>query len=218
MGGATSKLEATDWSQADGQLQSARDCIDGAEPTKQAVVVYLTKKVVMTQREFDVTDENCNLLYTTRAVPGTLACFDVLGPGLDDFRLRVMVDLARRYWIVYRSAVPVFAGQQYDRMAKKKLLAQVYDGDQTHVNSSALYRAACVTVSWSRYMAVAVPYGPPTAEMLVAYNKRSKHVKIDASDFVETSKPISLIKPPKLPNACATAPAVPKKRPRRLPH
>jgi hypothetical protein len=185
MGGTTSKLEATDWLRADGKIQSTCHTLDGAIPTIQYGIYYLTKKAVMTQREYDVTDENHNLLYTTRAVPGTIACFDVLGPGIDDFRLRVTVDIARRYWIVYRSATPYFDGQRYDIAAKEKLLSEVYD-DHTTVNSSSLYRCACITVSWSRYMAVVVQYGAPTAELLVAYNKESRgrtFSNIDSSDF-----------------------------------
>ena len=95
MGGATSKFEETDWTLADGKLtvsdidaaasgsgdatastRTGTTTIDGAPPTRQFQVYYLIKKGV-NQREFDITDEENNLLYTTKAVAGTIACFDV---------------------------------------------------------------------------------------------------------------------------------------------
>jgi hypothetical protein len=79
MGGATfSKFEETDWSRANGKLEATnRDAtLDGALPTTKYQVFYLIKRGV-NQREFDVTDEEDNLLYTTRQVPGTISCFDV---------------------------------------------------------------------------------------------------------------------------------------------
>ena len=76
MGGATSKLQDTDWEKADGKLSSTEDTLDGAPPTSKYGIYHLTKRGV-NQREFDVTDSESNLLYTTRQVPGTIACFDV---------------------------------------------------------------------------------------------------------------------------------------------
>ena len=76
MGGTTSKLEATDWKLANGKLESDQDTLDGAPPTSDYQVFHLIKKGV-NQREFDVTDDQDNLLYTTKQVPGTIACFDV---------------------------------------------------------------------------------------------------------------------------------------------
>jgi hypothetical protein len=76
MGGTTSKFEETDWAKANGKLETSQDTLDGALPTSKYQVFHLIKRGV-NQREFDVTDEQDNLLYTTRQVPGTIACFDV---------------------------------------------------------------------------------------------------------------------------------------------
>lgn len=76
MGGATSKLEENDWSKADGKLRGSEFTLDGSEALPGYGVYYLTKRGV-NQREFDVTDEESNLLFTTKQVPGTIACFDV---------------------------------------------------------------------------------------------------------------------------------------------
>lgn len=76
MGGATSKLKENDWGKADGKLRGAEFTVDGAEATTVYAIYHLTKRGV-NQREFDVTDEDSNLLFTTKQVPGTIACFDV---------------------------------------------------------------------------------------------------------------------------------------------
>jgi hypothetical protein len=165
MGGATSKLDENDWEKADGKLTSAEYTLDGSLPTEAYKVFILTKKGV-NQREFDVTDENKNLLYTTRAVPGTIACFDLLGKGIGDYRLRVYVDIARRYWTVCRFDVPTFVGQKIDQEAKEKLITEI-DGNKTST-MPILYKKCLITVSWSRYLAVTALFGPPSAaEMLI---------------------------------------------------
>jgi hypothetical protein len=164
MGGATSKLDENDWEKADGKLQDDEFTLDGSAPTEAYEVYYLTKKGV-NQREFDVTDSYKNLLYTTRAVPGTIACFDLMGRGIDEYRLRVYVDIARRYWTVCRFDVPTFPGQKTDQCATEKLITEI-DGKKTSA-MPILYKTCLITVSWSRYLAVAALFGPPTAEMLL---------------------------------------------------
>lgn len=76
MGGATSKLKENDWEKADGKLRGSDHTVDGANATQKYSIYYLTKRGV-NQREFDVTDEESNLIFTTKQVPGTIACFDV---------------------------------------------------------------------------------------------------------------------------------------------
>lgn len=76
MGGTTSKLKENVWEKADGKLRSPEDTMDGRPPTSEYAKYTLTKRGV-NQREFDVTDSESNLIYTTRQVPGTIACFDV---------------------------------------------------------------------------------------------------------------------------------------------
>lgn len=164
MGGAKSKFDACEWEKANGKLQDGDCTLDGTRPTAKYGVFILTKKAV-NQREFDVTDAEQNLIYTTRAVPGTIACFDVMGKGMDDYLLRVNVDLRRRYWSVCRFNVCTFAGQKTDQEATEKLITEI-DDNKTLANP-LLFKKALITVSWSRYLAVAAFYGPPTAEMLM---------------------------------------------------
>ena len=182
MGGTLSKLKQTDWATADGNLASPDSTVDGAPPTKEYAVYYLTKKGV-NQREYDITDSEKNLLFTTRAVPGTIVGFDVLGRGIDDFVLRVTADLARRYWIIYRYSIPAFEGQIPDKAESEKAAADLAD---TSVQGPLqLFKKCCVTVSWSRYLAVAAFYGPPTVEMLLSSTVTDDETS--ASDLAENS-------------------------------
>lgn len=150
MGGGSSRFEATDWEKVDGKLTSREQTVDNACPTTAYGVYYLTKRGV-NQRDYDVTDIESNLLYCTRAVEGTLTWFDVLGKGIDEYLLRVQVDLSRRYWVVYRYDVPAFAGQVSTKACTGRL-------------ETSLFRKACITVTWARYHAVVDPYEPPARE------------------------------------------------------
>lgn len=167
MGGATSKLEENDWDKADGHLSrfSTTVTIVGAPPTTEYGIYYVTKRG-LNQREFDVTDSQRNLLYTTRAVPKTIACFDVLGRELNQFLLRVNVDISRRYWIVCRYNVPSFTGQLPDNAATTKVALE-FAARQEPCSTPMLYRKCCIVVSWSRYDAIAAMFGPPTVDMLL---------------------------------------------------
>lgn len=210
MGGAQSFLKENDWELADGALDSSEQTIDGAEPTKSYQIYHMIKKTMLaSQRDFDVTDSQSNLLFHVRPSPGTIAGFDVLGIGCatsDEYILRVTVDLARRNWIVYRFDRPVFEGQKPDRAAtekfaieqqtdRKELAARISasltvhsfseDGLDPIVSSARpptivpkhlLYKVCCVTVSWSRYMAVAAYFGPPTVGQLFQSKKNKEAV------------------------------------------
>ena len=203
MGGAQSFFNETDWDLADGALRTCDETMDGRPPTTTYQTYDLVKRsIVANQRELDITDSEKNLLFHVRPSPGTIAGFDVLGVGSannDDYILRVTVDLARRYWIIYRFDKPIFDGQKPDPIATEKFaieqqtsvtnerrelaarisasLAIHSFSDDTPVDEvppSApivpkhfLYKVGCVTVSWSRYMAVAAYYGPPTIEQIM---------------------------------------------------
>lgn len=91
MGGASSLFEETDWEKADGKLRDTDVTLDGKPPTSVYTVVHLVKKQLVNHREYDVTDGGMNLLFTTKVVPGTICCFDVLGPGIDDYLFRITV-------------------------------------------------------------------------------------------------------------------------------
>lgn len=160
MGGGSSRFEETNWETATGKLTSPEETIDGAQPTKKHQVYYITKRG-LNQRDYDITDEDSNLVYTTKAVEGTLACFDLLGRGIDDYKCRVEVDLARRYWVIYSFGVPAYGGQFVDMDATMRLKEGL--GERL----PCLYKRACLTVSWSRYYVIGSRYAaPPTDEDL----------------------------------------------------
>ena len=203
MGGAQSYFNETDWDLADGALRTCDETMDGRPPTTTYQTYDLVKRsIVANQRELDITDSEKNLLFHIRPSPGTIAGFDVLGVGSannDDYILRVTVDLARRYWIIYRFDKPIFDGQKPDPIAtekfaieqqtsvtneRKELAARISASLAIHsfsddtpvdevppsapiVPKHFLYKVGCVTVSWSRYMAVAAYYGPPTIEQIM---------------------------------------------------
>lgn len=156
MGGGSSRFEETDWENASGKLTSMEETIDGFPPTSKYKVYHINKTAgVINQREYDVTDDESNLLYSTRGIEGRLAWFDVLGPGIDQYLLRVQVDLSRRYWVIYRFGQPSYPGQFADAAATS-LLRQSRGDSQP-----CLYKKACITVTWSRYHAIVNLYGPP---------------------------------------------------------
>ena len=190
---------------ADGGLDptSVHQTLDANLPTLCYNYLELRKKGVVGQRyEYDVLDSRAptdgssrssssrfssgrfgsgsssskEVLYTTKAVPGTLGWFDVLGPasssscggdGDDDRRMhlqlrvvKVVADddhdhIRRQTWIVYRYHVPVFEGQ-----------TPAPPGDTTKCTEEGtkLYKTACVTVSRSGYEVVMARYGKPNPE------------------------------------------------------
>ncbi|KAL7579425.1 hypothetical protein ACA910_014089 [Epithemia clementina (nom. ined.)] len=196
MGGATSKLKETDWDLTDGKLTDSSETIDGAPPTSRYGIYHLTKRGV-NQREFDITDSESNLLYTTRQVPGTIACFDVLGKELDSHLLRVTVDIARRYWTVYRFEVATFEGQKPDKEATEKLVAErLHEAEADpmveNFNTPFLFRKAIIVVSWSRYMAVSTLYGPPTEQMVKQWEDQQLAQKKEEEEKAEANAPKKL--------------------------
>ena len=138
--------------------------LDGSLPTACYQKLELQKTTVG-QREYEIVDSATKeVLYKTVSVQGSLAWFDVLKPTVcgkprpSDYLLRVRaLDHLRRRWIVYRYHKPVFEGQRHhvdvDGASHKGL-------DE----SMRLYKAACITVSWSRYILVAAFYGEPEPE------------------------------------------------------
>lgn len=69
----------------------------------------------------------------------------------DELLLRVQVDENRRTWIIY-SYTPVFQGQLPAMLPERKGLEE----------GLKLYKSCCITLSWSKYLALAARYGPPT--------------------------------------------------------
>jgi hypothetical protein len=133
-----------------------RYTVDGAPPTRHYQTYELQKQTVG-QRAFDVVDGDQNVVLTTMPVAGTLAWFDVCGPAslgeYIDYRLRVQAeDHFRRTWIVYRYHEQCWEGQRPADPAQ-------FEGKIPE--NCKLYKSACITVSWSRYVAVSARYGPP---------------------------------------------------------
>lgn len=98
----------------------------------------------------------------------------VVGKGIDAYVLRVTVDIARRFWTVYRYDVPTFPGQLPDKTATQKLAAERIEAAENSpevetFQTPLMYKKACIVVSWSRYMAVSVLYGPPSPRMIQNY-------------------------------------------------
>jgi hypothetical protein len=198
MGGASSKLDENNWSLADGKLRGVQDTVDGQPPVQQYEVYYMTKRAV-NQREFNILDERDNLVFTTRAVRGTIACFDLLGSGRDDYILRVNVDIARRFWIISRFYVPSFEGQMPDKEATEKLAAQLDEDSQHDIGTGRkrlpiLYKRCCITVSWSRYMMVAAHYGPPSIAMVLSASQTDTEIDQDEQWMRDAAKISSRMK------------------------
>lgn len=178
MGGTVSQLEETDWEHADGELFDSDKTVDGKLPTEAYQVYYLLKKAVLAnQRDFDVTDDQSNLIYSVRPSAGTIAGFDVLDI-YQNHVLRITTDLARRYWIVYRFGVAAYPGQEHDVALTERFLQEnlAHQVSQSLTNNRTqedqqyyLYKMCCITVSWSRYLAVASFYGPPSEEQIEEY-------------------------------------------------
>lgn len=104
------------------------------------------------------------------------AILQVVGKGIDDYILRVNVDMARRYWTIYRYEAPSFPGQLPDKTATQKIAAERIEAaeskpDLESFQTPLLYKKASIVVSWSRYMAVSVLYGPPSPRMVQAYKE-----------------------------------------------
>jgi hypothetical protein len=104
------------------------------------------------------------------------AFLQVVGKGIDTYILRVNVDMARRYWTIYRYEVPSFPGQLPDKTATQKLAAERIEAAESNPDLESfqtplLYKKASIVVSWSRYMAVSVLYGPPSPRMVHAYKE-----------------------------------------------
>ncbi|CAJ1933573.1 unnamed protein product [Cylindrotheca closterium] len=93
MGGASSRLDQTQWWNADGELskkikQSEKNhptILPAVEPTSTLEIFDIMKSKSLTAtRDFEVKDSYKNVIYATRAVPGTMAWFDVIKPGVSD--------------------------------------------------------------------------------------------------------------------------------------
>ena len=202
MGGAVSRLDETDWQQADGGMRKSpvhasalpshnqhgpcfdSTTLDGRPPTIAYNTYSLLKHSVLAQQRcLDVTDNHANLLYEIRPTPHTLTAFDVYDGATQRHLLRITTDLARRYWIVCRVGIPVYDGQAEEPM----VMDNEEEGDATgddqdfvvEEEKKQYFKVACVTVSWSRYMAVAAYYGSPTGEQVATYTRQQEELMLE---------------------------------------
>jgi hypothetical protein len=137
MGGATSKFDETDWKKADGGLREASQTIDGAMPTTHHVILTLKKPNIINQRDYDIRDDQDILLYTSKAVQGTVKSFDLFSKGGERL-FRVETDNSRDQWKIYAFGKPAFAGQEPDPEVTKQA-------------GEPLYRKARVLVTWNQH-------------------------------------------------------------------
>lgn len=92
MGGVSSRFDQTQWWNADGELLSSIDpssdkgnhttILPGVDPTTTLEIFDLLKSKSLTaSRDFEIKDSNKKVIYATKAVPGTMAWFDLIKPG-----------------------------------------------------------------------------------------------------------------------------------------
>ena len=161
MGGTTSKFDKTQWWRSNGELAAPSEeaeywptILPKESPTHQLQIYDIIKTALTSQRDFLVRDGQ-STVYRTATVAGTLAAFDLIQPSdpadynnEDTPLLRVTTSSNRRTWIVYAYDTPMFPGQV-------PAAGEVVDGH-------ALFKSCCITTSFSRSLAVATRYGPPT--------------------------------------------------------
>jgi hypothetical protein len=150
MGGAASRFGDTDWDKADGGLKEASATFDGSNPTEAHSIFYLRGKSLVSQRDFEVKDEENGLIYATKAIEGTTKDFDVLDK--DDNRLfHVHTNASRSKWQIY-SYKSNFEGQ-----------TPITDRGDVKLQEP-LYRKAEVSITWDKFHGVISLYEGTTPE------------------------------------------------------
>jgi hypothetical protein len=146
MGGAASKFDETEWDNVDGGLTEDSLTLDGAKPTGHHAILTLKKHSLVSQRDYDISDDQDILLYTTRGVHGTVKWFDLLGKGGEKL-LRVQTDALREKWDIFAYTKPTFVGQQPDAEATKTA-------------GEPLFRKVRVAITWDKHHGNVIRYGP----------------------------------------------------------
>ncbi len=77
MGGATSRFGDTDRDTFNGGLTA----FDGAKLTKEHVILTLSKRNIVNQRDFEIKDDQDMLICKSKAVKGTMKWFDLEDKG-----------------------------------------------------------------------------------------------------------------------------------------
>lgn len=162
MGGSTSRFAETDWDQADGCLKDASETLEGVEPLKRHQILTITRNSLVNPRDFDIKDDKGDLLYTTKAVPGTVKSFELLGKNNEKL-FRVNTDPSHVNWDFLSYGKQAFYGQQPDEEVSKSV-------------GEKLYRKVRVHVSWDKYHGEVLKFVPdPT----------------DLAGIVQSSNPVS---------------------------
>lgn len=150
MGGAASKFDETEWDNVDGGLREASQTLDGAKPTQRHTILTLKKHSAVSQRDYDICDDQDILLYTTRGVQGTVKWFDLFGKGGEKL-FRVQTDALREKWDIFAYENPSFVGQQPDVEATKHA-------------GEPLFRKAMVAITWDKHHGNVIMYVPDTSD------------------------------------------------------
>jgi len=150
MGGAASKFDETEWEKVDGGLREASQTIDGSMPTTSHSILTLKKESMVNQRDYEIRDDQEILLYTSKAVQGTVKWFDLFGKAGEKL-FRVQTDSLRDKWDIYAYGKPSFAGQQPDTEATKEA-------------GEPLYRKARVLVTWNKHNGDVHLYGQDSGD------------------------------------------------------
>lgn len=159
MGGAASRFDETDWDAVDGGLREASETVDGAIPTSQHTILTLKKKTLVNQRDYDISDDQDILLFTSKGVQGTVKWFDLCGKGGEKI-LRVQTDALREKWDVFSYASPKFAGQQPDVEA-------------TEQAGEPLYRNARVIIATDKHHGAVHLYGQVASDVYGGVEEQS---------------------------------------------
>lgn len=146
MGGAASRFDETDWTKVDGGLRETSETIDGAMPTTHHVILTLQKPNIINQRDYEIRDDQGILLYTTKAVHGTVKSFDLFHKEGERLFRVTAEDLSRDEWKIYSFAKSAFSGQEPDPEATKQA-------------GEPLYRKARVLVTWNKHHGDVQLYG-----------------------------------------------------------
>jgi len=144
MGGAQSHFGSTDWDQADGGVKDATQTFDGAKPTESHALFTLIKnKSPVNQRDYIMSNEDDDMLYTTAAIQGTTKDFDLMTGGTTATKLfHIHTDPSdHAKWIIY-SYKATFEGQT------------PATNTQNIKVEEPLFAKAVVTIAWDKYHGV----------------------------------------------------------------
>mmetsp|Transcript_9987 Transcript_9987/g.29548 ORF Transcript_9987/g.29548 Transcript_9987/m.29548 type:complete len:262 (-) Transcript_9987:120-905(-) len=144
MGTSTSRYEQTNWDEADGELKSQSETVDVSPPTANFTKLTIHPKVaipfigqqlpvvgqLVAAREYEVRDDQGDIVYTTKKAEKLEKGFDLLEPDGDGdvgrVILRVDSTFSNRTWHVFNVDKPCFEGQRPAPGPSEKASAKLY--------------------------------------------------------------------------------------------